>query len=145
MQGIDNNKRLTILGSETRLKILCSPSILIQRGVSKKMSESVVELTDANFDTEALKADKPVLVDFWAPWCGPCRMVGPIIEELAGSYAGKVKVGKLNTDNNPIVASKYGIRSIPTILLLKNGEVVGNLMGAVPKNEFEKMIDQHLN
>ena len=108
------------------------------------MSESVVELTDANFDTEALKADKPVLVDFWAPWCGPCRTVGPIIEELAGSYVGKVKVGKLNTDHNPIIASKYAIRSIPTILLLKNGEVVGNLMGAVPKSEFEKMINQHL-
>ena len=108
------------------------------------MSGNVVEFTDGNFDSEALKADTPVLVDFWAPWCGPCRMVGPIIEELAGNYAGKVKVGKLNTDNNPMVASRYGIRSIPTILLLKNGEVVGNLLGAVPKQEFQKMIDQHV-
>lgn len=108
------------------------------------MSENVVELTDANFDGEVLQADQPVLVDFWAPWCGPCRMVGPIIEELAGLYAGKVKVGKLNTDNNPVVASKYGIRSIPTILLLKDGQVVGNLLGAMPKAEFQKMIDPHL-
>ena len=108
------------------------------------MSGNVVELTDANFDGEVLKADQPVLVDFWAPWCGPCRMVGPIIEELAGLYTGKVKVGKLNTDNNPVVASKYGIRSIPTILLLKDGQVVGNLLGAMPKSEFQKMIDPHL-
>ena len=108
------------------------------------MSGNVVEFTDGNFDAEALQADQPVLVDFWAPWCGPCRMVGPIIEELAGAYAGKVKVGKLNTDHNPAVASKYGIRSIPTILLLKDGEVVGNLLGAMPKSEFQKMIDPHL-
>ncbi len=108
------------------------------------MSGNVMELTDGNFDAEALQADQPVLVDFWAPWCGPCRMVGPIIEELAGAYAGKVKVGKLNTDHNPVVASKYGIRSIPTILLLKNGQVVGNLLGAMPKSEFQKMIDPHL-
>jgi len=108
------------------------------------MSGNVVELTDANFDAEALQADRPVLVDFWAPWCGPCRMVGPIIEELAGAYAGKVKVGKLNTDHNPAVATKYGIRSIPTILLLKDGQVVGNLLGAMPKSEFQKMIDPHL-
>lgn len=108
------------------------------------MSGNVVEFTDANFDAEALQADRPVLVDFWAPWCGPCRMVGPIIEELAGAYAGKVKVGKLNTDHNPVVASKYGIRSIPTILLLKDGQVVGNLLGAMPKSEFQKMIDPHL-
>ncbi len=108
------------------------------------MNGNIVEFTDTNFDAEALRADRPVLVDFWAPWCGPCRMVGPIIEELAGVYAGKVKVGKLNTDNNPMVASRYGIRSIPTILLLKDGEVVGNLLGAVPKQEFQKMIDPHV-
>ena len=102
------------------------------------MSGNVVELTDGNFDAEALQADQPVLVDFWAPWCGPCRMVGPIIEELAGAYAGKVKVGKLNTDHNPVVASKYGIRSIPTILLLKDGQVVGNLLGAMAQVGISK-------
>ena len=100
------------------------------------MSDNVIELTDANFQSEALEADKPVLVDFWAPWCGPCRMVGPIIDDVAETYLNKVKVGKLNTDDNPQVATKYGIRSIPTILLFKNGEVVGNLMGAKPKQDF---------
>ena len=78
------------------------------------MSDNVIELTDANFQSEALEADKPVLVDFWAPWCGPCRMVGPIIDDVAETYLNKVKVGKLNTDDNPQVATKYGIRSIPT-------------------------------
>ena len=104
------------------------------------MSDNVIELTDANFQSEALEADKPVLVDFWAPWCGPCRMVGPIIDDVAETYLNKLKVGKLNTDDNPQVATKYGIRSIPTILLFKNGEVVGNLMGAKPKQDFEEMI-----
>ena len=108
------------------------------------MSDNVIELTDANFQSEALEADKPVLVDFWAPWGGPCRMVGPIIDDVAETYLNKVKVGKLNTDDNPQVATKYGIRSIPTILLFKNGEVVGNLMGAKPKQDFEEMINQHV-
>ena len=108
------------------------------------MSDNVIELTDDNFQSEALEADKPVLVDFWAPWCGPCRMVGPIIDDVAEAYVNKVKVGKLNTDDNPQVATKYGIRSIPTILLFKNGEVVGNLMGAKPKQDFEEMINQHV-
>ena len=107
------------------------------------MAANLVEFTDSNFETEALKADQPVLVDFWAPWCGPCRMVGPIIEELAGSYSGKVKVGKLNTDDNPNVASRYGIMSIPTILLFKNGEIVDRIVGAVPKKDFEKMLITH--
>jgi thioredoxin len=108
------------------------------------MAANLVEFTDNNFETEALKADKPVLVDFWAPWCGPCRMVGPIIEELAGSYSGKVKVGKLNTDDNPNVASRYGIMSIPTVLLLHNGEIQDRVVGAVPKKEFVRVLDGFL-
>jgi thioredoxin 1 len=107
------------------------------------MAGNLVEFTDNNFEAEALKANKPVLVDFWAPWCGPCRMVGPIIEELAGSYSGQVKVGKLNTDDNPNVASRYGIMSIPTILLFKNGEIVDRIVGAVPKKDFEEMLTTH--
>ena len=101
-------------------------------------------VTAANFETEVLKATTPVLVDFWAPWCGPCRMVGPIIEELAGSYSGKVKVGKLNTDDNPNVASRYGIMSIPTVLLLHNGEIQDRVVGAVPKKEFVRVLDEFL-
>ena len=108
------------------------------------MNENLVEFTDQNFDTEALTADKPVLVDFWAPWCAPCRMVGPIIEELAGGFAGKVKVGKLNTDDNPTIASRYGIMSIPTIFLLKKGEIIDRIVGAAPKKDFEKMLKSHL-
>jgi thioredoxin 1 len=92
-----------------------------------------VELTDANFEEQVLKSDKPVLVDFWAEWCGPCRMVGPVVEELSNDYSGKAVIGKVNVDHNPSIAAKYGIRSIPTILFFKNGEVVDKSVGAVPK------------
>jgi thioredoxin 1 len=92
--------------------------------------------TDANFDAEALKCELPVVVDFWAEWCGPCRMIGPIIEELAEKFDGKAKVGKLNVDENPQVAMKYGVRSIPTVLFIKNGEVVDKIIGAVQKSVF---------
>ncbi|PYV83549.1 MAG: thioredoxin [Acidobacteria bacterium] len=108
------------------------------------MSGNLFEFTDNNFESEALKSDKPVLVDFWAPWCAPCRMVGPIIEELAGNYSDKIKVGKLNTDDNPGIASRYGIMSIPTILLFKNGEIVERIVGAAPKKDFEKMLSSHV-
>lgn len=103
-----------------------------------------IELTDSNFEELALKSDKPVMVDFWAEWCGPCRMVGPVVEELAKDYNGKAVVGKVNVDNNPQTAMKYGIRSIPTILFLKNGEVVDRSVGAVPKATLAGKLDGQL-
>ncbi|MFW5793254.1 MAG: thioredoxin [Bacteroidota bacterium] len=99
-----------------------------------------IEFTDANFEELALKSDKPVLVDFWAEWCGPCRMVAPIVSELADEYEGKAVIGKVDVDSNPEIATKYGIRNIPTILFLKNGEVVDKQVGAVPKNVLEDKI-----
>lgn len=95
--------------------------------------KNVIEGTDANFAGEVLKSDLPVLVDFWAPWCGPCRMVGPIVEEIANDLAGKVKVVKVNTDENQQVSAMFGIRSIPTLGIFKNGKVVDGVIGAVPK------------
>ncbi|MCO6482624.1 MAG: thioredoxin [Flavobacteriales bacterium] len=103
-----------------------------------------IELTDSNFEELALKSDKPVMVDFWAEWCGPCRMVGPVVEEIAKDYEGKAVVGKVNVDNNPQVAMKYGIRSIPTILFLKNGEVVDRSVGAVPKGTLTTKLEGQL-
>jgi thioredoxin 1 len=95
-----------------------------------------ITFTDDNFDGEVLKSDLPVVVDFWAAWCGPCRMIAPIIEQLAEEYNGKVKVGKLDVDENQGVAIKYGVRSIPTVLFLKGGQVVDTVIGAVPKSMF---------
>ena len=103
-----------------------------------------LEFTDSNFQELALNSDKPVVVDFWAEWCGPCRMVGPVVEELAKEYDGKAVVGKLNVDNNPQVAMKYGIRSIPTILFIKNGEVVDRSVGAVPKAMLAQKLEGQL-
>ncbi|MEX0719674.1 MAG: thioredoxin [Balneolaceae bacterium] len=100
-----------------------------------------VEFNDSNFEDEVLKSDTPVLVDFWAEWCGPCRMVGPVVEELAGDYEGKVKVGKVDVDSNPEISVKYGIRSIPALLIFKDGEVVDQIVGAVPKSHLSKQLD----
>lgn len=99
------------------------------------------EVTDQTFDRDVLQSSEPVLVDFWAPWCGPCRMVAPIVEELADEYAGRVKFVKLNTDENPSTAARYGIRSIPTLLVFKNGQPVGQIIGFRPKSDLKKRLD----
>jgi thioredoxin 1 len=103
-----------------------------------------IEITDSNFN-EILNTDKPVLVDFWAEWCGPCKMIGPIVKELAGEYDGKAVIGKVNVDENPSTAAQFGIRSIPTLLVFKNGEVVDKQIGAVPKAVLAGKLDAQLN
>jgi thioredoxin 1 len=99
------------------------------------------QITDAGFDKDVLKSSKPVVVDFWAPWCGPCRMLGPLVQELAGEYAGKIVVGKMNTDDNPATASRYNISAIPTMLFFKGGEVVDQMVGVHTKGEIRARLD----
>jgi thioredoxin 1 len=101
-------------------------------------------VSDATFESEVLKSDKPVLVDFWAPWCGPCRMIAPIVEELANDYAGKAIIAKVNVDDNPKISMQFGIRSIPTLLIFKNGQVVDQIVGAVPKGVIESKLKSQL-
>lgn len=105
------------------------------------MPQNVAEFTDANFEQEVLQSDTPVLVDFWAEWCGPCKVIAPTIVEVASEYAGKVKIGKLNVDHNRDSAMKFGIRSIPSLLIFNNGSVVHQIVGAVPKNNITKLLD----
>jgi thioredoxin 1 len=107
-------------------------------------SEHTLNFNDAAFDQDVLNSGVPVLVDFWAPWCGPCKAMSPTVDAVAAEYAGKLKVGKLNTDDNPGTASRYQIRGIPTLLLFKDGKVVDQRVGAMPKTELLKMIDPHV-
>jgi thioredoxin 1 len=100
-----------------------------------------VEITDENFENEVINSDKPVLIDFWAVWCGPCKMIAPIVEELAEEYDGKVKVGKLDVDSNQQTSIKYGVRSIPTLLIFKDGKLADTIIGAVPKNNIVSRLD----
>ncbi len=109
-----------------------------------KIKNMALEITDSNFEEVVLKSDKPVLVDFWAEWCGPCRMVGPVVDELAKEYEGKAVIGKLDVDNNPRVATEFGIMSIPALLFFKNGQVVDKQVGAVPKHVLANKLNAQL-
>ena len=101
---------------------------------------NTLEFTEANFDAEVLSSDQPVLVDFWAPWCAPCRAVGPTIDALADEFAGKAKVGKVNIDEHPAIAAKYGVQSIPTVIVLKNGEITGNFVGIRDQETYSESL-----
>ncbi len=103
-----------------------------------------IEFTDANFQQEVLESDIPVLVDFWAVWCGPCKMIAPFVEELSKEYEGKVKVGKVDVDNNPNISMTYGIRSIPTLLIFRDGKIADQIVGAVPKQAIAQKLDSQL-
>ena len=104
-------------------------------------SEKVLHVTDANFEAEVLKSDKPVLIDFWAPWCGPCKAIAPIVDELAGEYDGRLKVVKMNVDDNPQTPARYGVRGIPNLLIVKGGQVKDQIVGAVPKAHLVRAVE----
>ena len=108
------------------------------------MSDSIIHVTDASFESDVLKAELPVLVDYWAAWCGPCKMIGPVVEELAGEYDGKAVIGKVDVDSNPQVSAKFGIRSIPTLLFFKNSEIVDKQIGAVPKAVLAQKLEAQI-
>jgi thioredoxin 1 len=105
---------------------------------------AIFEVTDSNFDQDVLKSDQPVLVDFWATWCGPCRAIAPIVEQLANEYQGKVKVGKMDVDSNSATPMRYNVRGIPTLLVFKGGQVKEQIVGYVPKEQIQKALDKHL-
>ena len=107
-------------------------------------TSAVQQVSDQDFETTVLQSDKPSFVDFWAPWCGPCRVIGPVVEELAPLYEGKINITKMNVDENPGVAQKYQVTSIPTLMIFKNGQVVDRALGALPKSELQKFIERNL-
>ncbi len=108
------------------------------------MANNILEIDDASFETEVLKSEKPVLVDFWAPWCGPCKAIGPLVEDLANTFGSKVKFAKCNVDNSPVTPSKYGIKAIPTLIFFKEGNVVEQITGMVAKSKLEDALNKIL-
>ena len=108
------------------------------------MSDTILKLTDAEFETQVIKSEKPILVDYWAEWCGPCKMIAPVLEEIAQELSDKVLIGKLNVDENSQTPPKYGIRGIPTLMLFKNGEVVGTQVGAISKSDLVSFIEENI-
>jgi thioredoxin 1 len=122
-----------------------SPAIL-QRGKDELMaSDAILEVTDGNFDQAVLKSDQPVMVDFWAAWCGPCKALAPIVDEVASAYNGKVRVGKMDVDRNPSTPQRYGVRGIPTLLIFKNGQVQEQIVGYVARDVIEKALNKHVS
>ena len=114
--------------------------MLIQKNKEVSMGENTLTISDDNFEAEVLSSEIPVLVDFWATWCGPCKAIAPMIDELAAEYSGQIKVGKVNVDENPKTPGKYGVRGIPTLILFKEGEIVEQVVGAVPKSQLEELV-----
>lgn len=106
------------------------------------MAEGVLEIEDSSFEAEVLQSEKPVLVDFWAPWCGPCRAIAPVVEELAGTFGDKIKFAKCNVDDNPVTPGKFGIKSIPTLILFDGGEIIDKVVGIVAKSKLEEMLNK---
>ncbi len=107
-------------------------------------SDKILEISDAQFEADVLKSETPILVDFWATWCAPCKAIAPVLDQLAEEYDGKIKIGKVNVDENPGTPGQYGVRGIPTMILFKNGEIVDQLVGAVPKNQIASLLDKAL-
>ena len=125
-------------------QIVAGPGPVLIRKRGNEMSEFITEVNDNNFDTEVTSSALPVFIDFWAPWCGPCRMIAPVVDELANEMNGKVKFTKVNIDDSPNVASRFGVMSIPTLLVVKGGQIVGQQVGAVPKGILKSMIENSL-
>jgi thioredoxin 1 len=118
--------------------------LIFQRKGCNIMAEGIMEIDDGNFEAEVLKSDKPVLVDFWAPWCGPCKAIGPVVEDLANTFGDKIKFTKCNVDNSPVTPGKFGIKAIPTLIFFKGGDVVEQITGMVAKSKLEEAVNKLL-